>query len=491
SLSFGPQQVGTASASQQVTLTNTGSAALSITNIAVTGANVSAFLFPNPCGSSLAAGANCVIQGTFTPSSTGAMSASISITDNAGGSPQSIILTGAGVYVPTVTATPLSSSITTAQALSIAVAVSGQSGNPSPTGSVKVAIGLYSSLPVALSSGSASIIVPAGSLAVGTDSIVATYTPDNASSVLYQGASGSSSVTVTAAQTATAPTATTTAASNLSANSATLAGMVTPNGADTHAWFLYGTSSTLSGATQTASQDLGSGNSPIAVSYAIPPGLSPNTTYYYQVVAQNSVGTTAGTIFSFTTIPSPYFTLSNGTPVSIAPGATTGNTSIITVTPSYGFTGNVTLAAAITSSPTGAVSPPTLSFGSTSPVAITGAGTGSATLTISTTPAFVGCAAANSRDREPPWVAAGSAVLACVLFFGIPVRRRWLSRLGMIALLVALAGGVLACGGGSGEKTCSAVVGPPATTAGSYTITVTGASGSATAPAATVALTVQ
>ena len=36
-LAFGPQQVQTASAPQQVTLTNTGSAALVITNIAVAG----------------------------------------------------------------------------------------------------------------------------------------------------------------------------------------------------------------------------------------------------------------------------------------------------------------------------------------------------------------------------------------------------------------------------------------------------------------------
>jgi hypothetical protein len=62
----------------------------------------------------------------------------------------------------------------------------------------------------------------------------------------------------------------------------------------------------------------------------------------------------------------PDFTVS-GTAVNIAAGATTGNTAIITVTPTGGFTGSVTLTAAITTNPSGASLPPTLSFSSTSP----------------------------------------------------------------------------------------------------------------------------
>jgi hypothetical protein len=294
---------------------------------------------------------------------------------------------------------------------------------------------------------------------------------------------------VTAASTATAPAAITVTPTAITAGSAALAGTVNPNGADTQAWFLWSASSTLSGAAQTAMQDLGSGNSPSAVSAAIS-GLNANTTYYYQVVAQNSVGKSSGSIFSFTTIPAPYFSVSNGTPVSVAPGAATGNTSTITVTPWYGFAGNVTLTAAITSSPTGAVSPPTLSFGATSPLSISGASTGTATLTISTTAALPGgCTAADSRNRKIPGNPVDGAVLACVLLLGIPLRRRWVSVLGMVALLVALAGGMLACGGG-GEKACSAVSTAPATTAGNYTITLTAASGSMTENG-TVALTVQ
>src|SRR5580698_1303714 len=96
SLAYGSETVGTASASQSVTLTNTGTAALAITSIAVTGADASSFVFANSCGTSVAVGASCTIHGHFTPAATGALTAAIKITDNAGGSPQSIALTGTG-----------------------------------------------------------------------------------------------------------------------------------------------------------------------------------------------------------------------------------------------------------------------------------------------------------------------------------------------------------------------------------------------------------
>ncbi len=483
---FGAQALGTLSASQQVTLTNTGSASLSIASIGVTGANASSFAFPNPCGSSLAAGASCVIQGQFTPASVGALTAAITIADNAGGSPRTITLTGAGVYPSTVTVTPSSSSINTAQPLIVTVAVSGGSGNPAPTGSIWLMIGRYGSEPVPLSGGNATIGVPAGSLAAGTDNVVAIYTPDSLSSSIYETTSGSNSVIVDAVL---APAATTGAASEITANSVTLGGTVNPNGADTHYWFLYGTSNTLSGASQTPSVDLGPTTAVDPVTASIS-GLNASSTYYYQAVGQNSVGTTSGTIDSFTTPASPSFSIS-GMAVTIAPGAVTGNTATIIVTPANGLTGIVTLSAAVTNSPSGAVSLPTLSFGSVNTVDITGVSAGTAALTISTQAAIPGgCTTANSTNRKVPSYAEGSAVLVCVLLCWMPARRRRrLAMLGMAALLAALAGGVLACGGSRGSG-CSAIAPPPATTTGTYTITVTGTSGS-TMATGTVTLTVQ
>ncbi len=96
SLAFGNQQVGTSSASQGVTLTNTGTAALTIGSITITGANSGDFSQSNNCGSSVAAGAGCTITVTFTPAATGSRTASIAVTDNASGSPQSVALSGSG-----------------------------------------------------------------------------------------------------------------------------------------------------------------------------------------------------------------------------------------------------------------------------------------------------------------------------------------------------------------------------------------------------------
>ncbi|HMD76955.1 MAG TPA: glycoside hydrolase family 44 protein [Terracidiphilus sp.] len=101
---------------------------------------------------------------------------------------------------PTVTVTPASSSITTAQSLSVTIAVSGSSGTP--TGSIVLSSGSYTSSATTLSSSSATITIPAGSLATGSDTLIATYTPDSNSSATYNSASGTGSITVTAGSTA-------------------------------------------------------------------------------------------------------------------------------------------------------------------------------------------------------------------------------------------------------------------------------------------------
>ena len=111
---------------------------------------------------------------------------------------------------PTVTVKPGSNSITTAQSLSVTVAVSGSNGTP--TGSVVLSSGTYTSAASTLGSGSATVTIPAGSLAAGSDTLTAKYTPDGASSSAYNAASGSAPVTVTTPT--TTPTVTVTPASN-------------------------------------------------------------------------------------------------------------------------------------------------------------------------------------------------------------------------------------------------------------------------------------
>ncbi len=106
SLAFGNQTTGVASTARTVTMSNTGSGALSISSITAT----SGFGISHGCGASLAAGASCALSVTFTPAVAGAASGSVSVASNAIGSPHAVSLSGTGVaaspvlaWVPTVT----------------------------------------------------------------------------------------------------------------------------------------------------------------------------------------------------------------------------------------------------------------------------------------------------------------------------------------------------------------------------------------------------
>ncbi len=94
------------------------------------------------------------------------------------------------------------------------------------------------------------------------------------------------------------PSASTFGAINVNQNAATIQGSVNPNGNNTYAWFEYGTTQSLG---YTAGyQNMGSYNSGSTVNYNLT-GLSPNTTYYYRIAAQNNYGTSYGSILSFAT----------------------------------------------------------------------------------------------------------------------------------------------------------------------------------------------
>jgi len=98
-LSFSSQAVGTTSPPQSVSITNTGTQTLNITNI-TTGTSGD-FSQTNTCLSqpyngSLAVGQSCNVSVTFNPTASGTRASSLSITDNATGSPQSVSLTGIG-----------------------------------------------------------------------------------------------------------------------------------------------------------------------------------------------------------------------------------------------------------------------------------------------------------------------------------------------------------------------------------------------------------
>lgn len=95
SLTFSTQLVNTTSAPQSVTLSNVGNGPLSITSIIAAGN----FAQTNNCGTTVAAGASCTISVTFTPTTVNTRTGSITVTDNAPGSPQVVSLTGTGTYI--------------------------------------------------------------------------------------------------------------------------------------------------------------------------------------------------------------------------------------------------------------------------------------------------------------------------------------------------------------------------------------------------------
>ncbi len=96
-LPFGSQAVGTPSAPQMITVINTGSATMNFWEIAILGANAGDFSYTTTCGTTLDPGFNCTVSVTFTPTATGARTAAVLFSDDAGGSPQSVSLTGTGI----------------------------------------------------------------------------------------------------------------------------------------------------------------------------------------------------------------------------------------------------------------------------------------------------------------------------------------------------------------------------------------------------------
>ncbi|HEV2425824.1 MAG TPA: choice-of-anchor D domain-containing protein [Terriglobia bacterium] len=134
-LNFGSQVVNTGSTTpQSVTLTNSGNASLSITAISIAATtNPSPFTLAknNPCGSTIAQGGSCTIQVNFKPTSSGSQSATLSITDNAPNSPQTVTLNGSGSDFQ-LSVSPGSQSVSPGQTTTYTMSVSplgGFSGN--------------------------------------------------------------------------------------------------------------------------------------------------------------------------------------------------------------------------------------------------------------------------------------------------------------------------------------------------------------------------
>ena len=105
SLSFGTVAVGNTSSARTVTLRNRENVALNFAGII---ASAGFAVASNTCGTSIAAGASCIVGVTFSPTSTGAASGTLTFADDAVNSPQTVTLTGTGIAPVTVSASTLS-----------------------------------------------------------------------------------------------------------------------------------------------------------------------------------------------------------------------------------------------------------------------------------------------------------------------------------------------------------------------------------------------
>jgi hypothetical protein len=223
-----------------------------------------------------------------------------------------------------------------------------------------------------------------------------------------------------------------------------------------------GTVAFSSGSYTSAAQTLSGGT----VAFTIPGGsLSAGTdtiTATYSGDGNYNTGTGTASV----TVTQSTFTVA-GTSSTFAAGATSGNTSTITATSTDDYAGTVNLTCALTTPAPGANSSynPTCALSPTS-APLTSGGTGTSTATFTSTARTTSELAYPKTNRW--YTAAGGAALACIVFFGIPARRRsWRSMLGLLIFLVTVAG--IGCGGGGGgTKTTTG------TTAGTYTFTVTG-----------------
>jgi hypothetical protein len=97
-LNFGEQAVGSVSSPQTLTITNTGTAPLTLSSIALAGTHAGEFAILTDTGAeTLEAGASRTLTLRFTPGATGTRSASLTITSNVAGSPHTVVLSGTGM----------------------------------------------------------------------------------------------------------------------------------------------------------------------------------------------------------------------------------------------------------------------------------------------------------------------------------------------------------------------------------------------------------
>ncbi len=462
SLTFSAQS-GNTSTAQTVTLKNTGNASLTISGISITGTNPTDFAETNTCGSSLAAGISCSISVTFTPASVNSFSATLSVTDNATGSPHTVTLSGTGTAAPapavsltppTLTFSAQTGSTSAAQTVTLsntgsaALTISGISiAGTNPTDFAETNT-CGSSLAASSSCSISVTFTPASAASFSATLSVADNATGSPHTVTLSGtgtAAPAPGVSLTPASlTFSAQTGTTSAAQTVTlANSGNAA--LTISGIS-----IAGTNPTDFAETNTCGSSLAA-NTSCAISVTFTPASAASFSATLSV-ADNATGSPHTVTLSGTgTAPvTPTFTLSSTTAAqTITAGGSA--TYSITVTAQNGTLANpVALAASgLPPGATATFNPASVSPGSTS---------ASSQLTIQTS------ASATPAGFRSPWLA---MLLMLPLWTLFRYRRRWAMLVALVLVSLGAATALTGCGGGFGLKTGS-----------TYNITITGTSGS-------------
>jgi hypothetical protein len=385
-----------------------------------------------------------------------------------------------GTATPTITVTPAQSSINANNTLSVTITVaSTPAGGTTPTGTVTLTASgsTYSASGTLSSSGSITITIPANSLGAGLDTLTAQYAGDG----LYAAGHNSAQVTVNTVVLLVPTITVTPASSTLSSNaSLVVSGTVTGNGVIPLAG--TGTVTVSSGSYSSGPLTLTSG----AYSVTIPANTLGAGTDAILATFTGDANYQSVSKSANVTVTESTFTLSVTTaPTTIAsPGGSTS--AVVTVNAVGGYTGTVTFSCSQTAGPSnGGGDAPTCS----GPTAGVSVGFG-ATFAVGTSAPIAELTLPRTNGHGRGWAGAGGgAVLALLMFFGIPARRRsWRSMLGMLVLMVAL-GSLAGCGGG-GSNSGGGGNSDPGTAAGTYTFTVTGIGSPSVTPTPTTTFTV-
>ncbi len=463
SLTFASAPVNSTSAAQTVTLSNTGNATLNISNIQMTGD----YAQTNDCPPALGFGSSCTFQITFTPTTGGTRNGSMTLTDDAPDSPQTVSLSGSG-FVTTGTVSPASLGFGNqnvgSSSANQTVTVTNTGGNVMTVSSV-VTSGDFAQ------TNNCSTIPASGTCTITVHFAPATSGSQSGTLTINDNAQGNPHL-VTLSGTGLAGTA------SLSANSMTFSAL--------------NVGATSSAQTLTITN---TGNGPLTMSTVQATGdfaqtnncttVAPSATCAVQITfTPTSSGTRTGSvILTSSAIGSPQTVTLSGSGIDFNMPANGGSKTVVAgSTASYqmdiapvggSFSNPIALTCA---------GVPAFATCSISPTSVTpGANASSVTVTITTKASVSAALDAPSATHHPIfatlWMTNGLGIFG-VLLFGNSNRkskRPWYVLLGLVLLMTIILAG---CGGSSTASTPAKTT-TTGTPAGTYTVIVVGTSGSA------------